>query len=100
MHMSHQTSDSSVLGSAPLAGRVTGGGTFFGSFGPGTYPAFVCIDFQGEGHSFTGPTEFGVWTNDIVQPNAITLDTFGTQLSIAFNIPNRHQCILEPTYVL
>ena len=31
-------------------GRVTGGAQFAGSFGPGRYYAYTCVDFEGDGY--------------------------------------------------
>jgi putative alpha-1,2-mannosidase len=36
-----------------------GGATFASSFGPDSYTAYVCVDFKGDGYSFSGPTESG-----------------------------------------
>ncbi|KAI0672074.1 glycoside hydrolase family 92 protein [Trametes maxima] len=42
-------------------GRVTGGAMFAASFGPGTYRAYTCVDFKGDGFELTKPTEFGTY---------------------------------------
>ena len=31
-------------------GRVIGGAQFAGSFGPGRYYAYTCVDFKGDGY--------------------------------------------------
>ncbi|KIJ55604.1 glycoside hydrolase family 92 protein [Sphaerobolus stellatus SS14] len=54
----------------PKTGRVTGGGRFQGSFGPGSYSAFVCVDFFGEGYTLKGADEYGIWTQTEVKVNA------------------------------
>ncbi|KAF5368241.1 hypothetical protein D9757_011215 [Collybiopsis confluens] len=58
----------------PSTGRVTGGASFAGSFGPGNYQSFTCVDFHGEGYNFSGPTEYGSWFFDTVTQNATDLD--------------------------
>ncbi|KAG7094587.1 hypothetical protein E1B28_005412 [Marasmius oreades] len=45
----------------PKTARVQGGATFTASFGPGSYRAFTCVDFKGEGFELGAPVEFGVW---------------------------------------
>ncbi|KAI0649687.1 glycoside hydrolase family 92 protein [Trametes meyenii] len=42
-------------------GRVTGGATFAASFGPGTYRAYTCVDFKGDGFELGKPAEFGTY---------------------------------------
>ncbi|KAL0565603.1 hypothetical protein V5O48_016419, partial [Marasmius crinis-equi] len=44
--------------------RVRGGATFTASFGPGSYRAFACVDFQGDGFELGNPFEWGVWLAD------------------------------------
>ncbi|KAG8742577.1 hypothetical protein FRC10_001242 [Ceratobasidium sp. 414] len=44
----------------PTTGRVKGGASFAGSFGPGSYRAYVCVDIKGDGFE-TKVTEYGVW---------------------------------------
>ncbi|KIK62122.1 glycoside hydrolase family 92 protein [Collybiopsis luxurians FD-317 M1] len=57
----------------PSTGRVTGDAWFEGSFGPGAYHLFTCVDFHGDGYNFTGPTEYGSWFFNTVTQNATNL---------------------------
>lgn len=45
-----------------------------------SYPAFVCIDFRGEGHELGPPAEFGTYAGNRVYLNNRTLQqTYGEQ---------------------
>ncbi|KAJ3784535.1 glycoside hydrolase family 92 protein [Lentinula aff. detonsa] len=57
----------------PTTGRVTGDAWFEGSFGPGAYHLFTCVDFQGEGYDISGPTEYGSWSFNTVTQNKTNL---------------------------
>ncbi|KAF9483277.1 glycoside hydrolase family 92 protein [Pholiota conissans] len=48
----------------PTTARVMGGASFAGSFGPGRYNAFTCVDFKAEGYTLGTPTEYGVWLSN------------------------------------
>ncbi|KJA21326.1 glycoside hydrolase family 92 protein [Hypholoma sublateritium FD-334 SS-4] len=48
----------------PTTARVVGGASFAGSFGPGRYNAFTCVDFKAEGYTLGAPTEYGVWLSN------------------------------------
>ncbi|KAF8184698.1 glycoside hydrolase family 92 protein [Pholiota molesta] len=48
----------------PASARVMGGASFSGSFGPGRYNAFTCVDFRAEGYTLGAPTEYGVWLSN------------------------------------
>ncbi|KAJ3767377.1 hypothetical protein FB446DRAFT_652242 [Lentinula raphanica] len=57
----------------PASGRVTGDAWFEGSFGPGAYHLFTCVDFKGEGYDFSGPTQYGSWSFNIITQNKTNL---------------------------
>lgn len=48
-----------------------------GSFGPGSYSAFVCVDFQAERYLLKSPAEYGVWRKDKVYVNDTELGGYG-----------------------
>ncbi|KAJ8523250.1 hypothetical protein ONZ45_g311 [Pleurotus djamor] len=51
-----------VLQINPKTGRVTGGASFDGSFGPGSYRAYTCVDFMTT-DGFTKPVEYGAFSS-------------------------------------
>ncbi|KAF9259596.1 glycoside hydrolase family 92 protein [Marasmius fiardii PR-910] len=53
--------------------RVQGGATYTASFGPGSYRAFMCADFKGEGFDLGAPVEFGVWLGNFPIKGATNL---------------------------
>ncbi|PIL28602.1 hypothetical protein GSI_08644 [Ganoderma sinense ZZ0214-1] len=53
-------------------GRVTGGAQFAGSFGPGRYYAYTCVDFKGEGYDTGAPTEYGAWSGTYPVKNTVS----------------------------
>ncbi|KAF4581463.1 hypothetical protein EYR40_009749 [Pleurotus pulmonarius] len=71
-------------------GRVVGGATFDGSFGPGSYRAYTCVDFQSESAGFVMPTEFGAWSGDTpkkgTRDNSFDLST-GSQVGALLTFP-------------
>lgn len=58
----------------PITSRVTGDAWFSGSFGPGKYHLFTCVDFSGEGYNLGSPTEYGSWAINRVTQNATDLN--------------------------
>ncbi|KAF9059872.1 glycoside hydrolase family 92 protein [Rhodocollybia butyracea] len=56
----------------PIKARITGDAWFQGSFGPGEFHLFTCVDFKGEGYDFGNVTEYGSWHMHAVEPNTIT----------------------------
>ncbi|KAF9531263.1 hypothetical protein CPB83DRAFT_131726 [Crepidotus variabilis] len=56
-------------GTVDPKGRISGGARFAGSFGPGWYKAFTCVDFKGEGYDIGEPVEYGVFTDNTVHRN-------------------------------
>ena len=44
-----------------LLTQTPAGATFAASFGPGTYRAYVCVDFKGDGFDLGKPAEFGTY---------------------------------------
>ncbi|KAI0040367.1 glycoside hydrolase family 92 protein [Auriscalpium vulgare] len=63
----------------PTSGRVTGGGQFQASFGPGRYSIFTCVDFRG-----VVPAEYGSWLGNTPVRNITNAKQmyrgFGSQL--------------------
>lgn len=57
----------------PTKARITGDAWFQGSFGPGEFHLFTCVDFKGEGYDFGNVTEYGSWHMHAVEPNKTTL---------------------------
>ncbi|KAG7090436.1 hypothetical protein E1B28_009555 [Marasmius oreades] len=57
----------------PKTARVQGGATFSASFGPGSYQAFTCVDFRGEGFDLGTPVQLGVWLYDTTTTGATDL---------------------------
>ncbi|EIW86530.1 glycoside hydrolase family 92 protein [Coniophora puteana RWD-64-598 SS2] len=53
-----------VISVDPTSGRVVGGASFAGSFGPGRYSVYTCVDFKGEGFDLGSPVEYGVYITD------------------------------------
>jgi predicted alpha-1,2-mannosidase len=45
----------------PNTARVMGQAEFAGSFGPGRYTAYTCVDFAGQGFKLQPPTEYGTF---------------------------------------
>ncbi|KAF4562550.1 hypothetical protein EYR36_003944 [Pleurotus pulmonarius] len=72
-------------------GRVVGGATFAGSFGPGSYRAYTCVDFQSEGAGFVMPTEYGAWSGDTpkkgTKENSFDLST-GSEVGALLTFPH------------
>ncbi|KAJ7624866.1 glycoside hydrolase family 92 protein [Roridomyces roridus] len=73
------TNDGQVSGIMPTlnidhtTGRMKASGNFATSFGPGRYNAYTCVDFQGEGYSFKGPTEWGPYKINYPDKNGVDL---------------------------
>jgi putative alpha-1,2-mannosidase len=57
--------------------RVVGGASFAASFGRGTYGAYTCVDFKGEGFELGKPTEYGGWMADKAVLGTTNLDIDG-----------------------
>ncbi|KAJ7917216.1 glycosyl hydrolase family 92-domain-containing protein [Mycena leptocephala] len=57
----------------PKTGRMTASANFATSFGPGRYDAFACVDFKGEGYSFSGPSEWGPYKINYPDKNGVDL---------------------------
>lgn len=53
-------------------GRVKGGASFAGSFGPGRYYAYVCVDVKGDGFE-SNVTEYGVWQGNSAVKGSVKL---------------------------
>ncbi|QRV87315.1 glycoside hydrolase family 92 protein [Ceratobasidium sp. AG-Ba] len=53
-------------------GRVKGGASFAGSFGPGRYKAYVCVDVKGDGFE-TNVAEYGVWQGNSAVKGSVKL---------------------------
>ncbi|KAH9934467.1 glycoside hydrolase family 92 protein [Epithele typhae] len=75
-----RSSTDPVMDLDPDTARVTGGAAFAGSFGPGRYRAFTCVDFKGDGYNLGAPTEFGAWLANFPVKQTVTL----TQLYTSF----------------
>ncbi|KAH9934470.1 glycoside hydrolase family 92 protein [Epithele typhae] len=56
-----QSSSHPIVHIDSSTGRVTVGATFAASFGPGTYRAYACMDFKGDGFTLGAPSEFGTY---------------------------------------
>ncbi|KAJ3895347.1 glycoside hydrolase family 92 protein [Lentinula edodes] len=57
----------------PTTARVTGDAWFEGSFGPGAYHLFTCVDFKGENYEIGSPSEYGSWSFNTVTQNKTNL---------------------------
>ncbi|KAG8753287.1 hypothetical protein FRC12_011599 [Ceratobasidium sp. 428] len=72
------TNDGQQSATDPIAvidtktGRIKGGASFAGSFGPGRYRAYVCVDVKGAGFE-TKVTEYGVWQGNSAVKGSVSL---------------------------
>ncbi|KAF8193206.1 glycoside hydrolase family 92 protein [Mycena galopus ATCC 62051] len=57
----------------PDTGRMTASANFATSFGPGRYDAYACVDFKGEGYTFSGPSEWGPYKINYPDKNGVDL---------------------------
>ena len=55
-----------------------------GSFGPGSYDAYVCIDFSGVGYTFDNPAEYGIWSPKEVKENLTEYSAWGVFLPLNY----------------
>jgi hypothetical protein len=58
---------------------------FATSFGPGRYDAFACVDFKGEGSSFSGPSEWGPYKINYPDKNGVDLSQHYYSVSAQFH---------------
>ena len=49
----------------------TVGSTFAASFGPGTYRAYACMDFKGDGFTLGAPAEYGTYLGNSPIPGLV-----------------------------
>ncbi|KAI0703899.1 glycoside hydrolase family 92 protein [Cerioporus squamosus] len=90
-----QSSTDPIMDLDETTGRVTGGARFAGSFGPGRYNAFTCVDFKGDGYDLGAPTEFGAWLGNFPVKQTVTATqlytSFVDELGALFTFrPNAH----------
>ncbi|KAJ7274823.1 glycosyl hydrolase family 92-domain-containing protein [Mycena rebaudengoi] len=57
----------------PRTGRMMANANFATSFGFARYDAYACVDFKGEGYSFSGPTEWGPYKINYPDKNGVDL---------------------------